>query len=106
MRSWSSSCRCGRSRCSRAPAIVVAHVVLKDHADLAAQVVEVVLAQVDAVEQDAAAGRVVEPRQQFHERGLSGAVLADQGHVLARSSRKLTSCSTGVRRPDRQKLTS
>ena len=45
--------------------------------------VEVVVAQVVAVEQDAPLGRVVEPRQELHDRGLAGAVLADQRHDLA-----------------------
>ena len=57
---------------------VVAHEILEDDADVAAQLGEVVLAQVEAVEQDAPFGRVVEPRQQLDDGGLAGAVLADQ----------------------------
>ena len=62
---------------------MVAHEVLEDHPDVGAQVVQVVLAQVLPVEQDAALVRVVQPRQQFHQRGLAGAVLADQRQHLA-----------------------
>ena len=50
---------------------------------LAAQLVEVVVAQVVAVEQDAALVGVVEARQQLHQRGLAGAVLAHQRQHLA-----------------------
>ena len=67
-----------------AGAEIVAHEILEDHAHAAAQRVEVVVAQVVAVEQDAALVGVVEPRQQLHQRGLAGAVLADQRHHLAR----------------------
>ena len=44
----------------------------------AAQLREVVVAQVAAVEQDAPLGRVVEPREQLDDGRLAGAVLADQ----------------------------
>ena len=56
----------------------VAHEVLEDHADVRAQLAEIVFAQVMAIEQDAAFVRVVEAREQFHQRRLAGAVLADQ----------------------------
>src|SRR5258708_5394617 len=61
-----------------------AHEVLEDHADVAAQLDEVVLAQVVAVEQDAARVGIVEAREQLHERGLAGAVLTDERQHLAR----------------------
>ena len=51
--------------------------------------VEVVVAQVVAVEQDAAFVRVVEPGQQLHQGGLAGAVLADQRHHLAGLEREV-----------------
>ena len=35
--------------------------------------------EVDAIHQDATAGRLVQPAQELHERGLAGAVLADDG---------------------------
>ena len=62
---------------------VIAHEVLEDHADARAQRGEVVLAQVAAVEQDAAFVGVVQAREQLHERGLARAVLADQRQHLA-----------------------
>ena len=44
---------------------------------------EVVLAQIVAVEQDAAFVGIVEARQQLDERRLAGAVLADERQHLA-----------------------
>ncbi len=64
---------------------VVAHEILEDDADVRAEREEVVLAQVVAVEQDAALVGVVEAREQLHERRLAGAVLADQRERLARA---------------------
>ena len=63
---------------------MVAHEVLEDHADAGAHVVQVVVAQVAPVQQDPALVGVVQPRQQLHQRGLAGAVLADQRQHLAR----------------------
>ena len=63
---------------------LVAHEVLKDDADLAVQLLERVLAQVPAVEQDLADGRVVKPRDQLDDSGLTLAVLADERDALAR----------------------
>ena len=51
---------------------------------LARSACEVVLAQVVAVEQDAALVGIVEPREQLHERRLARAVLADERQHLAR----------------------
>ena len=62
---------------------VIADEVLEDDADVGAQRDQVVLAQVVAVEQDAALVGVVEPREQLDERGLAGAVLADERQHLA-----------------------
>ena len=76
---------------------VVAHEVLEDHADRPAHRRQVVVAQVDAVEQDAPLGRIVEPRQQLGERRLARAVLADERDALAGTQRKLT-CRTAQRR--------
>ena len=66
-----------------AGAEIVAHEILEDDAHAAAQLVEVVVAQVVAVEQDAALVGVVEPGQELHQGGLAGAVLAHQRHHLA-----------------------
>src|SRR5215207_2254247 len=50
---------------------VVAHEVLEDDADRAAQVGEVVIAKVHAVEQDAPLGRIVQAREELGERRLA-----------------------------------
>ena len=63
---------------------LVPHEVLKDHRGLAAQVLEVVLAQVHTVEQDLSRAGVVEPRQQLDHGSLALAVLADQRDPFAR----------------------
>ena len=68
---------------------------------LAAQLLEVVVAQVVAVEQDAAFVRVVQAREQLHQRGLAGAVLADQRQHLAGMQREATGgAPPSARRPD------
>jgi hypothetical protein len=54
----------------------VAEIVLKDHADFVPQVFDIVFPQVDAIQQNAAVHRIVEPGQQFHHGGFAGAVLA------------------------------
>ena len=51
--------------------------------------VEVELAQVDAVDLDRAGLRVVEPAEQLGERGLAGAVLADDGQRRAGGDRQV-----------------
>ena len=48
--------------------------LLQHDRELVAQVGEAVVAQVDAVEQDRARGRVVEAREQAHERRLAAPV--------------------------------
>ena len=58
--------------------------VLLDDADQAAVAVDVDVAQVAAVEQDAAAGGVVEAGDEVAERGLAAAAGADEGDRLAR----------------------
>src|SRR2546425_11838683 len=63
---------------------VVAYEVLEDHADAAAQAVQIVLAQVHAIEQDAPFVGVVQPRQQLHQRRLPRPILAHQCDALAR----------------------
>src|SRR5205085_4271438 len=62
----------------------VAHEVLKDDADGAAQRPQVVFAQVAAIEQDAPFGRIVEPRHQFGQRRLARAVFTNKRDALAR----------------------
>src|SRR6266852_8197215 len=57
--------------------------ILEDDAELAAQVLEIDFADVDAVEQDLAALNVVEAEKERDERGLAGAGVADDGESLA-----------------------
>ncbi len=61
----------------------VAHEVLKDDADLAVQILDAVVAQVHAVQQDPALGGVVQAREQFDDRGLALPVFADQRDAFA-----------------------
>src|SRR3954471_12504050 len=63
---------------------VVAHEILEDHADGAADRGEIVVAKIAAVEEDPALGRIVQPTQELHERRLPGAVQSDEGDALAR----------------------
>ena len=60
-----------------------AHEVLKDDADVAVEIFEGVLAQVDAVEQDLSFGGIVESGDEFDDGGLALAVLADQRDSFA-----------------------
>nr|GFC24932.1 hypothetical protein [Tanacetum cinerariifolium] len=61
-----------------------AHEILENHADFLAQLGGVVLAQVVAIEQDAALAGVVEAGQQLDERGFARAVFAHQRQLFAR----------------------
>ena len=67
---------------------------------LRAQLVEVVLAEVVAVEQDAALVRIVEPGEQLDQRRLARAVLADQRQHLARREREGECAPPTARRRD------
>src|SRR5439155_1016746 len=67
---------------------VVAHDVLDDRPDVGAQAAQVVVPQVDAVEQDAALVRVVQPGQELHQRRLPRPVLAYQRDALAALERE------------------
>src|SRR5437660_2953039 len=63
---------------------LVTHEVLEDYADFAIQVLQIVLAQVDSIQQNLAFGRIVKARQQLHDRRLALTILADQRHALSR----------------------
>ena len=58
--------------------------VLQDDGEVLAERGQVVLAQVDAVQQDLAGGHLVEAHHQAGEGGLAGAGVADDGDCLAR----------------------
>src|SRR5579862_8555436 len=62
---------------------IVTHVVLKNDADFAVQIVEVVLAQIHAVEQNAAGSRLVQSRKKLDQRGFALAVFAHDGDSFA-----------------------
>ena len=66
-----------------ADGVVEQHGVLRHHADGGAQGFLRHVAHVLAVDQDAAAGHVVEAEQQPRDRGLAGARGADDRHRLA-----------------------
>ena len=60
------------------------HGVLQHEADLAAEPLDREVAQIDAVDQDLAAGGVVKARDHADDRGLAAAGRADDPHELAR----------------------
>ena len=62
--------------------VVEQHGLLRHDADLPPQRRQRHVADVDAVDQDAAGADVVEPRQQVDERRLAGAAPADDRHHL------------------------
>src|SRR6516164_1048078 len=62
---------------------LIAHEVLKDDGGLTAEILKVVLAKIDAIEQDGPFGGIVKPCQELDDRGLSLPVLADQRDALA-----------------------
>ena len=66
-----------------------AHEVLEDDANLAVEVGQVVVAQVDTVEQDLAFGRIVEAGDELDDCGFALAVFADQGDAFAGSKREI-----------------
>src|SRR5580658_5788965 len=57
--------------------------VLQDDAELAPEVLDIELANVDAIEKNLAALHVVKAEQQGNERGFAGAGVADDGERLA-----------------------
>ena len=63
---------------------VVTEEILKDDPDLAVEVFNTVVAQVRAIQQDSPLGRVIQPGEQFHQRGLAFSILTDQSDALSR----------------------
>ena len=57
--------------------------ILHDHADAAAQFLQVVIAHIDIIDQDGAESRVIEPDDQVDQRGLARAGQADDADGLA-----------------------
>src|SRR5262249_8926119 len=62
---------------------IVPHEILEDDGNLAGVVVQVVLAQVHAVEKNRAFRRIIEAREQLDDGGFALAVFADKGHAFA-----------------------
>src|SRR5438876_7565423 len=60
------------------------HRILQHHGELPAKVLQFVIAEVDAVEQDGTGRRVVEPHEQVHQRALAGAGRAHDPQARAR----------------------
>ena len=94
MKAWAWALRAaasivGPARVRLAVGDVVGHRVveqqdlLRHQAEPQTQIAEPHVADVDAVDRDPAGDRIVEPRQQLHERGLAAAVGADDGHRFA-----------------------
>src|SRR3970282_1122076 len=67
---------------------LVPHGVLAHRADPAAEVGGIHVPQVHAAVADRPLRRIVEAQQQLDERGLAGAVLADEPELLARRDRE------------------
>ena len=68
---------------------MIAHEILKDDADLLPQVERIELANIDAVDQDRALGRIVEAAQKFDQSRLAGAVMSHQRDFLAGTDRQI-----------------
>src|SRR5579864_6154299 len=76
---------------------LIAHEILEDDADLAIKIFEVILAQVDAIEQDLAFGGIVQASDQFDNGGLALAVFADEGHAFAGANMEVQSIENEAR---------
>jgi hypothetical protein len=61
---------------------LIAHEILEDDADFAAQVVDVVLAQIDAIEQNLPGGWIVEPGDELDDSGFALAILSNKGDTF------------------------
>ena len=80
---------------------LIAHEILENNAHLAMQILQVVLAKIDAVEQDLPSRGVVEPRHQLHDCGFALAVFADQRQTLSRPQLKINLVENhGANSPD------
>src|SRR5258708_9174127 len=69
----------------------VAHEVLKDDADFAVKILQVILSKIHAIQQNLAFDWVVESRHELHERGLAFAVFADQRNPLSSTEMQVQS---------------
>src|SRR5216684_1977869 len=60
----------------------IAHEILEDDADLTMQILQVVLAKIDSIEQDLPLSGIVQPGHQLYDGGLALAILANQRQPL------------------------
>src|SRR4029077_8861648 len=68
---------------------LIAHEILEYDANLAVEVVQVVFAQVDSIEQNLSFHRVIKTGQEFGHRRLSLTVFADQSYTLSRPQNEI-----------------
>ncbi len=78
---------------------LVAHVILKDDANLTIKVFEIVFAQTDAIQQDLAFHRIVEASHQLDDRRLAFAIFTDERDPLAGTQMKIQSLQNQARSP-------
>src|SRR5258708_196258 len=60
----------------------ITHEILEDDADLTMQILQVVLAKIDSIEQDLPLSGIVQPGHQLDDGGLALAIFANQGQPL------------------------
>src|SRR5579875_216776 len=63
--------------------------VLKDHADFPPQILQVVLANINAIEKNLAGGCLVQPGQELHDGGFALAIFSDQSDPFRRANREV-----------------
>src|SRR5271155_1403441 len=76
---------------------LVPHEVLKNNADLAVQVLEVVLSEIDAIQKHLPFGGIVKPGEQLDDGRFSLAVFADQRDPLSRMEMEIQSIQNQAR---------
>ena len=62
--------------------------VLKDHANVASQIRQIIFTQIIAIEKDPSLCRIVEPGKELHDRGFAGSVLPNQSYDLTGCQRQ------------------
>src|ERR1700675_4174369 len=67
----------------------IAHEILKDHANLAMQVFQVVLAKIDTIQQNLSFCRIVEAGNQLHDGGFALTIFANQREPFAEKKLKI-----------------
>ena len=75
------------------------HEVLKNDTDFAAQGIDVVLAEIDSVQQNFAARRLIQARNQLHQGALALAVFAHYGDTFSSSDPQIDVLENQTVRP-------